>query len=79
MNALKILEQVVFAEQQQDDTEQKLQESAARNNREPLSETYLDARIEEEERIRQFNEEKMSLLGITPPNSPDHNLNQDKK
>lgn len=74
MNALYELEQAVFAEEK-DDTEKKLQESAARQDKEPLSETYLDQRIDEEERIRQFNVEKMNILGITPPNSPDHNQN----
>jgi hypothetical protein len=78
MNAILELENSLFAKQEVDETEQKLQESAARQQAEPLSNTYLDERVEEEERVRQFNEEKMNLLGMTPTTSPDHNQNQDK-
>lgn len=87
LNALLGLTQMLFADeqpqqnpqgnpqyQQVDPTEQKLQESKARNeNVAPLGNTYIDDRIAEQNAVEEFNKEKLNLIGAMPTNSPDHN------
>lgn len=69
MNFINELAQSVFAEDENADTEKKLQESAARNNTEPLSETYIDARVKEQERAENFAKKRMEILGMNPANA----------
>jgi uncharacterized protein involved in type VI secretion and phage assembly len=69
MDYINSLSQCVFAEDEVKDTEAKLKESAERQDVKPLSETYIDARINEQQKAEEFAKKRMEALGMNPANA----------